>query len=464
MTKRIIYSFLFLLAGTSAFAKVVLPAIFTDNLVLQRNSEVSVWGWGGAGETLKITGTWSKTDTVTTKVANNGKWITKIRTGEAGGPYMLSVIGSSRVDVNNVLLGEVWLCSGQSNMEWSINAKVFKGDEEAAAANNANIRFFDIPHMGADNPQEDVKASWTVCNPQTVRTTSAVGYFFAKEIQKNLNVPVGIINSSWGGTPAEVWIPKEAVENDPVLKANAYTDKFDWWPGVAGTTYNGMIAPLKPYGIAGALWYQGESNVGKAKTYSQLMQTLINSWRSDFGKEFPFYYVQIAPYTYGEGSKSQLLREQQAKLLDMLPKTGMVVISDLVDDIKDIHPKNKIDVGKRLANLAMAETYGKTVGAYKSPMYKSMKAENGKVKLTFDNAATGFKAKNKTISGFKIAGDDKNFVDAKAEVKGNTIVVSSPQVKNPSAVRFGFDNTSMADIFGKEGLPVAPFRTDDWDK
>lgn len=464
MTKRIIYSFLFWLASTSAFAKVVLPAVFTDNMVLQRNSEVAVWGWGDSGETLRITGTWSKSDTVSAKVANDGKWITKIKTGDGGGPYILSVIGSSTVKVNNVLLGEVWICSGQSNMEWSINSKVTNGEEEAAAANFPNIRFLDVPAIGAAYPQDDCKAIWVVCDPKTVRTTTAVGYFFAKEIHKSLNVPVGIINSSWGGTPAEVWIPKEAVENDPVLKANAYTDKFDWWPGVAGTTYNGMIAPLKPYGIAGALWYQGESNVGKAKTYAPLMETLIKSWRKDFEKEFPFYYVQIAPYTYGENSKSQFLREQQTKLLTMVPKTGMVVISDLVDNIKDIHPQNKIDVGKRLANLALAETYGKNPGAYKSPMYKSMKAENGKVKLMFDNAGAGFKAKSKTISGFKIAGADKNFVDAKVDIKGNTIVVSSSQVKNPSAVRFGFDNTSMPEVFSKEGLPVAPFRTDDWEE
>lgn len=462
--KRVIYYFLFLLVCSNSFAKVVLPAIFTDNMVLQRNSEVAIWGWGNAGETIRINGTWSTSDTVSIKVSNNGKWITKIKTKEEGGPYILSVIGSSTVKVNNVLLGEVWLCSGQSNMEWSIEAKILNGEAEAAAANFPNIRFFDVPRMGALYPQEDCKASWAVCNPKTVRTTTAVGYFFAREIHKRLNVPVAIINSSWGGTPAEVWLLEENVVSDPILQGNLYEDKAPWWPGKAGTTYNGMIAPIKPYGIAGVLWYQGESNVGTAKTYSHLMETLIKQWRNDFTKEFPFYLVQIAPFKYEGNAKSQLLREQQTKLVGIVSRTGMVVISDLVEDIKDIHPKNKIEVGKRLANLALAETYGKNVGVYKSPMYKSMMVEKGKVILSFDYSPNGFTAKDKIISGFKIAGEDKNFIDATAQVKGNTIVVSHAQIKNPKAVRFGFDNTSMPNIFSKEGLPVAPFRTDDWEE
>lgn len=433
-------------------------------MVLQRNSEVAVWGWGDAGSTLKVTGSWNAGDTVAAKVANNGKWITKIKTGEGGGPYTLSVIGRNTVNVNNVLLGEVWICSGQSNMEWSIDSKVTNGEAEAAMANYPNIRFFDVPRMGADYPQEDCKASWTVCNPKSVRTPSAVGYFFAREIHKNLNVPVAIITSAWGGSPAEVWVREENIANDPILRENAYSEKVDWWPGKPGTTYNGMIAPLKPYGIAGVLWYQGESNVGTAKTYSHLMETLIKQWRKDFGKEFPFYYVQIAPYAYQIGSKSQLLREQQTKLASMVPNTGMVVISDLVDNIKDIHPQNKLDVGRRLANLALAETYGKKLLPYKSPMYKSMTVEKGKVILVFDNAPNGFSAKNKVITGFKIAGEDKKFVDATAQIKGNTIVVSSPNVKIPTAVRFGFDDTSIPDVFSKDGLPVAPFRTDNWEE
>jgi sialate O-acetylesterase len=460
--KRIIAITFFVIISQYCLAKITLPAVFTDNMVLQRNSQAAVWGWGNAGEKVKIVASWSSKDTVVVIAQNNAAWHTAIKTIEAGGPYTLTIIGSSTVTLRNVMLGEVWICSGQSNMEWSVNAGISQGEEEAALANYPNIRFFHIPKTGADYPQQDCKASWSVSTPQTMRATSAVGYFFGRELHKNLDVPIGLIISAWGGTPAEVWVQKELIENNPMLKASAYDDGAAWWPSAPGTTYNGMIAPIIPYQIAGAIWYQGESNRYKPESYALLMRTLIESWRKDFNKDFPFYYVQIAPYAYDAKGKGYLVREQQAKTMEV-PNTGMVVVADLVDDIKNIHPKNKLDVGKRLAQWALVETYGKNVGAHKSPMYESMQVEKNKIRIKVANAVNGLKAITQVIPHFQIAGEDRKFVEARAEIKGNEVLVYNKSVKNPVAVRYCFNDTSIPNVFNKEGLPLAPFRTDEWE-
>lgn len=461
--KRILMIFFALIAFNSAlFAKIILPSVFADNMVLQQNSTVAIWGWSDAGETVKIVAGWNEKDTIKVKADNSSKWTTTIKTIGAGGPYSILILGSSRVELKNVMLGEVWICSGQSNMEWSVNHKIQNGEEEAAKANHPNIRIFHVQKIGAEYPQENCNATWTVCSPETMRSTSAVGYFFARELQQKLNVPVGIIVSAWGGTPAEVWIERSRIESNPTLNAHKYNEKFDWWPGTPGTLYNSMIAPFVPYGIAGAIWYQGESNCGNYQIYSQLMKTLIENWRADFRKDFPFYLVQIAPYTYGDKGTSEYLREQQELTTKTVPNTGMVVVSDLVDNVKDIHPRNKVDVGKRLANFALAETYKQNIGAYKSPAYQSMQVEKDKIRLSFSNVITGLKSTGKTPAQFLIAGDDQKFVPATAKIEGSTVILSSKLVKTPVAVRFCFDDTSMPDVFSNEGLPLAPFRTDKW--
>jgi len=444
------------------FAKIILPSVFSDNMVLQQNADVAIWGWANPGETVKIVASWSSKDTVKVKADNTSAWKTTIKTIGAGGPHSIQILGDNGVTLNQVLLGEVWLCSGQSNMEMSVNWKLINGEEEAAKANNPNIRIFHIQKIGAEYPQQTCNATWTKCTPETMRATSAVGYFFARELQQKLNVPVGIIVSAWGGTPAEVWIEKSRIENNPELNKAKYSDKFDWWPGNPGTLYNSMIYPLVPYGIAGALWYQGESNVGNHQIYAKLMQTLIENWRTDFKKDFPFYLVQIAPYTYGDKGTSEYIREQEEIVAKTVPNTGMVVITDLVDNIKDIHPKDKLNVGKRLANYALAETYKQNVGAYKSPSYKSMQVEKGKVVLSFNDVLTGLKCPGKTPEKFLIAGDDQKFVQATAKIEGSSIVLSSKAIKNPVAIRFCFDDALMPDVFSNEGLPLAPFRTDKW--
>ncbi|MEN8155542.1 MAG: sialate O-acetylesterase, partial [Bacteroidota bacterium] len=268
--------------------------------------------------------------------------------------------------------------------------------------------------------------------------------------------------SAWGGTPAEVWIKKSLVENNPELNNNRYEEIYDWWPSDPGVLYNGMIAPVTPYGIAGTIWYQGESNCKTYPVYASLKKTLIENWREDFRKDFPFYFVQIAPFNYRETIQSERLREQQEIVAKTVPNTGMVVVSDLVDNIKDIHPKNKLDVGKRLAMLALSETYKEDVGACKSPTFKSMEINKNQIILSFNDVLTGLKCTGKSPDKFLIAGEDQQFVTASAKIKGSNIVVFSKSVKNPVAVRYCFDNTSMPDVFTSEGLPLAPFRTDRW--
>ena len=462
MKRILIILFVLFAFNTNMFAKITLPSVIASNMVLQQNSNVIIWGWSDAGETVKIVASWNNKDTIRAKADNTSKWSTTIKTIGAGGPYSIQILGSSKVKLDNVMLGEVWICSGQSNMEMSVNWKLINGEEDAAKANHPNIRIFHVQKIGAEYPQQTCNATWTGCTPETMRATSAVGYFFARELQQKLNVPVGIIVSAWGGTPAEVWIEKSRIESDPVLNRHKYSEHFDWWPGNSGTLYNSMIAPFVPYGIAGAIWYQGESNCGNYQIYSSLMKTLIKNWRSDFKKDFPFYLVQIAPYNYGDQGTSEYLREQQEIVSKAVPNTGMVVISDLVDNIKDIHPKNKLDVGKRLANYALAETYKQNIGAYKSPAFQSMQVEKDKIRLTFSNILTGLKCTGKTPVQFLIAGDDKKFIPATAKIEGSTIVLSSKLLKTPVAVRFCFDDTSMPDVFSMEGLPLAPFRTDKW--
>lgn len=460
--KRILLIFLVLsFLSINMYGKINLPSVFADNMVLQQNSDVAIWGWSDPGETIKIVTSWSK-DTVTVKADNSSKWTTSIKTIAAGGPHSIEVLGNEKVKLNNVMLGEVWICSGQSNMEMNVNWKLINGEEEAAKADNPNIRIFHVQIIGAEYPQQNCVANWSVCSPETMRSTSALGYFFARELQQKLNVPIGIIVSAWGGTPAEVWIEKTHILNNPVLNKSKYTEHYDGWPGEAGTTYNSMIAPVVPFGIAGAIWYQGESNCGNYPIYSLLMKTLIESWRADFKKDFPFYFVQIAPYTYGSNGKAEYLREQQALASKTIPNTGMVVISDLVDNVKDIHPKNKLDVGKRLAAYALAETYKQNTGEYKSPTFESMKIEKNKVRINFSHAAEGLKCTGKSPAKFMIAGEDQKFVPGTSKIEGNAVIVSSKLVKTPVAVRFCFDDSTMPDIFSENGLPVAPFRTDKW--
>lgn len=441
--------------------QIKLPAVFGDNMVLQQNSEVAIWGWGDPGTQIMVSGSWNN-DTAKAMISNISGWKVKLRTPSAGGPYTVTVKGNEEVVLKNVMIGEVWICSGQSNMEWSADSKIVNGEEEIRNANHPDIRLFHVKKLGSESAQENCFAAWETCTPETMRSFSAVGYFFGRDLQENLHVPVGIIEVAWGGTPAEVWVKKELVESDPLLKSCASQLKtYAWWPSEPGVVYNGMIAPLLPYRIAGAIWYQGESNADTPESYRKLFGTLIESWRRDFDNEFPFYYVQIAPYTYGKDTRAPLIREMQTQAME-IPKTGMVVVSDLVDDVKNIHPRDKQDVGKRLANRALAENYNVKGLVYKNPLYKSMKIEKARIRISFENVNSGLKSTGKEISCFEIAGADRIFKPAQVRIDGNEVLIWSKEVKTPVAVRFSWSNDAIGNLFSSEGLPVAPFRTDDW--
>jgi sialate O-acetylesterase len=460
--KKIIFS-LSLLLSFAVSAQVRLPAIIGDHMVLQQNTNVKIWGWCDVGEKITLKASWDTTSYKATG-SPDAAWSIELKTPSASGPYTIDINGKNAIVLNDVLIGEVWLCGGQSNMEMSAGWGLKQYDADVAAATNKSIRFFHVPRTTAEFPQDNLPAKWVVCNPEDMKRFSLAGYFFGQKINSQLGVPVGLINSSWGGTPAEVWTPKNAIEEDAVLKqAAGQLKKVPWGPVLPAYAYNAMIYPFINFPIAGAIWYQGEANVDAADTYQKLFSAMITSWRKAWGKEFPFYFVQIAPFAgYGKDNiKSALLREAQTETLSV-PNTGMIVTSDLVDNINDIHPQMKKEVGLRLANFALSQTYGKSGLAFKSPSYQSMKLEKDKIRIHFKNAEKGLAAKGGALTEFYISGEDKNFVPATATIEGNTVIVWNKNVKKPIAVRFGFTNAAMPNLFSKEGLPVNLFRTDDW--
>lgn len=443
-------------------ADVRLPAIIGDHMVLQQQSKIKLWGWSNASEPVTITTSWDNAS-YTASTSGDARWMAMIQTPVAGGPYQVTIKGYNQIVINDVMIGEVWIMSGQSNMEWSGSNKLPQALEEMPNATNKDIRFFHIPRITSESPQDNLDAKWIVCNPEDMKKFSAIGYFFGKKINEITHFPMGLINASWGGTPAEVWTPAEVIDNDPALAASAGKLKANsGWPVKTALAYNAMIYPITNYQIAGVLWYQGESNVGTNETYASLFSKLISSWRQAWGAAFPFYFVQIAPFDYGtDNINGALLREQQTHVSIMLPQTGMVVSSDLVDDIKDIHPIKKKEVAMRLANIALAETYRQAGVAWKSPTFKSMVIEKDKARISFNDANNGLMSKGDKLTGFYLAGEDGRFLPANARIdKNNSVLVWNKDIKQPVAVRFGFTNTDTPNLFSKEGLPVNLFRTD----
>jgi len=447
----------------SSFSAIRLPNIIGSHMVIQQNAKFTIWGWGGPSEKITIKASWDTTNY--SCITNSGaKWSTELNTPAAGGPYTISIKGdNSNVVLEDVMIGEVWVCSGQSNMEWSGDQGLQQTKDEAPNANINSIRLFYVPKATSDYPQENIDGRWVVCNPEDMSHFSAIGYFFGKNLTANLKAPIGLINSNWGGTPAETWTPSAVVENNETIKKGAaMLGSFPWWSTKTAVTYNAMIAPLTNFNIAGVIWYQGESNTGSYFAYEALFTGMIDAWRAAWKKDFPFYFMQIAPYTYGNLPIGALLREAQTKAA-LHPKTAMVVVSDLVPDTTNIHPTLKKEVAARLANLVLNKTYGIGSQIVNSPIYKSHTVEKDKIVISFDNAANGLVCKDKELSQFQIAGEDKMFVTAQAKIVGNTIVVSSKSIKNPIAVRYSFNNTAIGNVFNKEGLPLNLFRTDDWE-
>lgn len=462
--KKLVYVFFFLCA-LPAYADVILPTLVANHMVLQQQESVRVWGWAEPGEVVTVTPGWDN-QPVSTTTTDHAVWKLTMPTPAAGGPYSITISGRNTIVLTDVLVGEVWVCAGQSNMEWSANRGVKDALAELPTAKNDLIRFFKMPKLTADAPQTDTKGSWVLCDSASLRTFSAVGYFFGKKIQQTLNVPIGLIDVAWGGSYIDSWLPVTVTQLYPDTRTSAARmTKAAHWPSKPGSIYNAMIAPVIHYTIAGAIWYQGESNRHYPQAYYHLMHLLVDHWRGMWQKDFPFYYVQIAPFTYNGEHQTAAVREAQTQAMD-IPKSGMVVTTDLVDNLKDIHPAYKHEVGNRLANLALAATYEQKTIAAKSPQYQSMKVTGKKghiLRLSFLNAPKGLISKGKELSEFTIAGADKVFVPAKARIRGNMIDVWSDEVKVPYAVRFAFRDAPEPNVFSKEGLPLIPFRTDDWD-
>ena len=637
-----------------------LPAIFSDNMVLQQKTNTPVWGWNAPGKEVQVTGSWNN-KTVKAVADNSGKWMLKLSTPVAGGPYTLLIKSEKSITFQNVMIGEVWVCSGQSNMEmpmsgWT-NTPVLNSDSTIKQASKyPNIRLFNLHKKISESPLSDCTGHWAQSSPETVATFSAAGYFFGLELYKRLNIPVGLIMTAWGGTPSEAWtssdfiskydefkplivrltdknrnrndslnylkamadwqsqvgvanqnftgttqkwmtndlndadwtkvvipagwksdeklsnyvgvvwfrksieIPKEWLGKDLSVELGPIDDMDESWindyrvgadmganhwnvprkyklpaaqvkagqnvivvrvinymgqGGINGTPsqlkiypvqegdtkaislagewkykmdsglanipvvpqnrnefdanypsslFNGMINPLIPFAIKGAIWYQGESNVYDPKLYGQIFPEMVKCWRTKWGQgDFPFYYVQIAPYDYGKTSNSELLREAQLHALKTIPNSGMAVTMD-IGTIKNIHPPDKETVGKRLANWAIAENYGIKGVTYSGPIYKSMMLEADEVRIYFDYAKNGLEARGGELINFEIAGRDRKFVPAMALIENNTVVVSSLKVPDPVAVRYCWSNTATVNLYNVEGLPASSFRTDDWDK
>ncbi len=500
---------LLLLVVAPAGAEVKLPAIIGNNMVLQADMPLPIWGWAAPDEKVTVTLGEQKQTAAADK---DGKWMVKLTPVKASDkPLTMTVAGANTITLTNILVGEVWICSGQSNMQFGTKQAI-NGDQEVASSKNPKIRLFKAAMVTASEPQKDTKGEWLECDANSVPSFSAVGYFFGRDLNKVLNVPMGLIHTNWGGTCAETWTSKEMLDSDPdfkviwerfnksmedypknkenweknkdkilakhkeaVAKAKAEGKQAPRGPQAPSDPalnqnspcrlYNAMLNPLIPYAIRGAIWYQGESNSGRAVEYRKLFPAMITDWRKHWGQgDFPFLFVQLANFmdrkTEPVDENWAWLREAQSMTLS-LPNTGQAVIID-IGEAKDIHPKNKQDVGTRLSLAAQKIAYGKDV-VYSGPTYVSCKADGGKAVVKFANIGGGMIAKGDKLTGFAVAGEDKKFVWADAKIEGDTVVVSSKDVAKPVAVRYAWANNPECNLYNKEGLPASPFRTDTWE-
>jgi len=458
---RTILASVVIMASTMLYgnAELSLSPVFTDNMVIQQNTLAPIWGYAEPNSRVDAVGSWDTGSSVFTISDGKGAWIMSMKTPKAGGPFTITVTSGETVTLNNVMAGEVWLCSGQSNMEWSANHGIKDSETEIAAANYPDIRIFQVPMVKAETPQYSVEGEWAVCTPEIMRKASAIGYFFARNLNRELNVPVGIISTAWGGSLIESWIPVHELPIDKRVEDRIFKND---WALPHGGMYNQMIYPFMPMKIAGVLWYQGESNHPNADIYGNLLKTMIRRWRDGFQTEFPFYMVQIAPFNYNSGGDGPaIVREQQEIVAKTFPRTGVVVVSDLVDNVGDIHPIDKQNVGLRLVNMALAEKYNKPIKGYKSPTFKSVKIKDNKAIIEFADDLGALEYKGASIDGLMIAGEVGVFVPAHGEITdSNKLVVWSDQVTKPTAVRYCFDDNTIGNIFSKNGMPVAPFRSD----
>ena len=492
--KYITLVFFFGFLSLSTHARLQLPKVIGSNMVLQRDAQVPIWGWDDPGnEVVVVMGAQKKT----AKVSKDGKWIVNLDPMEAGGPHKIQIAsGQDEIVLTNVLVGEVWICSGQSNMEWSVRASNDSA-QEITNAKFPQIRLFHIPKKASTFPEKDCNASWKECNPESVINFSAVAYYFGRHLKSELNVPIGLVGTAWGGTRIEPWTPipgfdavdnlksiadkvrrfsdldlivdraqrwadavKSAVENGRRIPSPPQVPKLNH--GNPTGLYNGMIAPIVPYAVKGAIWYQGESNVGEGMLYHDKMKALIAGWRDVFNKkDLSFHFVQLAPYRYNRGDALPNIWEAQVATLKV-PGTGMAIITD-IGNTQDIHPRNKQDVGKRLALWALAKDYGKGNSVYSGPLYKSMQVEGDKIRIKFEHTGAGLVSRDgKDLTDFMISSSNGEFVAAKAVIDGHAVIVSAEDVAEPKNVRFGWNEIVNPNLSNKEGLPASPFKTDDW--
>lgn len=497
-------SLLFIVLGfkLTLNAQVKLPALVADNMVLQQNSKVNLWGWASPNEKINLQLGWQNTP-VEIIADLNGNWKTVVNTPVGSEkPYEITIEASNKIILKNILIGEVWICSGQSNMyfpvgkedgTWKTGVKNY--EEEIKNASYPNIRLFTVATNASPKPLDDVIGSWKECSPTSINTFSAVAYFFGRDLYQKLNVPIGLISTSWGGTKAEAWTAQNILEENtdflPILEQDATNEKLfqeklatyyvdlkkerlantvDGFKSqlkkpkkeankTSYVLYNAMLHPIVNYTMKGVIWYQGESNAEKAFLYRSLFPAMVKSWREEWKQgDFPFYYVQIAPHK----GQNPDIREAQLIASKTIPNAGMVVTTD-VGNATNIHPIDKQTVGYRLALIARAKTYGENKLVYSGPTYNHLKNKKNKIQLFFDNVDSGFKKPSEELKEFEIAGDDQVFYPAETKIDGKTIVVSSSKVKNPTAVRFAWKAVPEPNLFNNENLPASPFRTDDWE-
>lgn len=460
---------LVVLSHVTLQAEVKLPSIFSDNMVLQQQADVSFWGTATAGADVKIKTSWNN-KTYSVRAGTDGKWKTKVNTPSAGGPFTITISDGKTLTLKNVLIGEVWVCSGQSNMEMTMkgyfNQPITGANEFIATSSNNNIRLITVPRVSSLTPVDNFTGSWVNCEPENVADFSATAYFFGLLLNKVLQVPVGLISTSWSGTRIEPWMSEDAIKKfDWVTLPDKTVKQENLSVQTPTVLFNTMINPIAGFGIRGAIWYQGESNRLEPERYSKLLPGMIENWRTVWNiGEFPFYYVQIAPFDYGAASlNSAFLREVQLKASSTIPNVGMACVME-TGEKDNIHPANKKAAGDRLAYLALAKTYGKKGFASEGPLLKEMKVEGNQVKLTFLNAPGGLTSFGKELSCFEVAGANKRFYPAKAFITTSGITLFSPSVNEPVAVRYAFKDFVIGDLFNTLGLPASSFRTDDWEQ
>jgi sialate O-acetylesterase len=450
--------------------------IFTDNMVLQQKTLAPVWGTARPGSAVKVTPSWNG-EIYKAVTGKDARWKVMVATPEAGGPYTLTIAGEKDIILHNILIGEVWLASGQSNMSMPLKGyycqPVTGSNEAILSSGSKNIHFINIPTLAAYKPQEHINAKWTTASIETTSECSAVAWFFADFLQSHLGVPIGIINASNSGSNIEAWMNSDACKKNPDISVPAESDiTSESINNVPTVLYNGMIHPLEGYGIRGVIWYQGESNVFNVTRYGSWFSSMVEGWRSKWNEgDFPFYFAQIAPYDYREWNFftpefpeiSAYIREAQMECISIIPNCGMAVLLDLGDPYL-IHPPRKKEAGDRLGLLALSKTYGYKGFEAESPRYDSMKVEGNKVYLYFKNQFNGITNYGKPLNAFEIAGENRQFVKADATIDGEKgiVVVSSHLVSKPVSVRYAFKNYVDAELFGNGGLPVSSFRTDRW--